>query len=72
MFSQELVVLVKEEQIKDQLREFEHQNLIKIAAAQRRDKGESHIKAVNWFGSQMVKESKSSNDKRIYNLEELT
>ena len=55
MFSLEVAFWVRQEQIKDELRDLEQQNLMKLAAAQRRDRGEPYLKAVNWLGSQMVK-----------------
>ena len=55
MFSTELVFLVRQEQIKDELRELKHQNLVKLATAQQRDDDDLLIKAVNGLGRQMVK-----------------
>jgi hypothetical protein len=56
MFSAELVLLVRQEQIKDQLRELKRQNLVEIATvAYQRDDDALLIKAVNWLGRQMVK-----------------
>ena len=55
MFSLEVAFQVRQEQIKDELRDLEQQNLIKLAAAQQRDRGGPYLKAVNWLGSQMVK-----------------
>lgn len=54
MFSLEAAFWARQEQIKEELRDLEHQNLINIATAQQRDGGEPYIKAVNWFGGQMV------------------
>jgi hypothetical protein len=55
MFSIELVFLVRQEQLKDQLRELKRQNLVRIATAQQRDDDGLLIKAVNGLGRQMVK-----------------
>lgn len=55
MFSTELAFLVRQEQLKDELRELERQNLVRLATAQPRDSDKLLIKVVNGLGRQMIK-----------------
>lgn len=55
MFSPEVNFLVSQEQQKDLLQDIEHQRLLQAAGHRQGVGPNSHRKAANWLGKQMVK-----------------